>query len=858
MTLRNLHNRHAREHPLFVFRSIGKFANGLLPQDLKVDPRLKLLQEPGVRIRKDAIYRIIWVFPRERLEQVVAFADALQAWLADPCNHFQVISCGPPQAADLELLRREAPLDISCSELCLDFHTPFKHSPRHSPPSAHEQLWRLDPSRLRDWFTSSAARLLGEATPEPPELPDLRILSWFWDFQRFGHLPKSPNGSPRENVMGFTGPLYLRGPWPEWEPWLRLASEFLVGGGTTCGQGAFHLRQHRTFFDRLLPDLTRYEAAWHRHVEEDDRDEEASHALTDPKELAAELAGELTAGCHRPRPARIFDIPKPKGGFRRIALLADRDAIVQRALHEILCPVLDRALEPASIGFRPGKSVGSARDLVAKALIAGCDHVVESDLADFFDEIPWDGLEHALERQLPLADVQTRAALMAIARTPLLNHSRPIPGRDRGILQGSPLSPLLANLFLDDLDEKMLAAGHHFIRYGDDFVILTSGAAAASAVLEELRNHVTKLGLSLKEEKTAIREVALGFRFLGMELGGEAGADLIERSALRRPVIIRSQYGFAGVDHDALIVKKDQKILARVPLARVGQLIFHGNFALSTRLLGICSKRRIPVTLCSAAGHHENTLRPDSREHYALIGRHAAAHAGLDPAGRLAIATLAILAKLHNHGMWLSSLPQPVARQAAAEIRRILQRMKTSQPANADALFGHEGIGAHTAFQAINTLVIDETFRSRCRKPHDKPDAWNALLDFGYSQLFSHLNVLVRAEGLNPYLGFLHSPDDRFESLVADLQEPFRPRIDRWAVRTVNLGTLRPDQLDSDGETWRIHYEAYPALLESFARELQTRHAGDAGTFADLILGQVLVIREWAEQDRHPRFYQQS
>ncbi len=850
LTLRNTRNTWAREHPLFVMRAVLFCARGLLPEDGRPAFFLRPAHPFGARIRKGARYRLDLLFPRAAPEEIHPLRDALRAHLADPRHNFALEQCGAPEERSLATLRSETPLDPENEELCLDFHAPLSFAPRD-----RARPWLLEAEALADLLGRLATRVTGEDAPPPPVPEGLTLLSWFWRFERHSHRPRSPGGSRREDLSGMTGPLYLRGPWAAWEPWLRLAAEFPLGRGVSRGQGACELRQDRAFFDRELAHSARYRAAWEQCVADTDRAEPFTHALADPEALAAELARELAAGTYRPAPARRFEIPKKDGASRPISLLTPRDTVAQRALHELLGPVLDRALEEASVGFRRGRSVATARRLIAEALREGCDHVVESDIEDFFDQIPWEGLDRALDRVLPRADRATRAALAAVARAPWADPlGRPRP-RDRGLLPGSPLSPLLANLFLDPLDEQMLARGLRFVRFADDFVILTRGEEAARRALDTVRELVGALGLSLQEEKTAIRRVALGFRFLGMNLGGEAGESMVERTALRRPVFIRSPFGFAGLDHDALLVRRGGEIIARVPLARVGQIVIQGSFSLSTRLLEACSRRGIPVSLCTPTGHHRNTFRPDSRRYFARLGRHAAARARLTPAEALAVAADAVRAKLRNQLRWLGAQPGPEFRRLAALLHERLAALSAAE--SPEALRGVEGAAARAVFAAVNSLLHVPEFRSAARVPHAKPDRWNALLDFGYTQLFTHLNVLTRNEGLNPYLGFLHSPDDRFESLVADLQEPFRPRVDRWAVRSVNLGAVTAEDFEPHprGGGWRLRFAAYPKLLESFATELDRRYADEPGTLLELLTGQVLLVRSWAEEGAPLRFW---
>ena len=844
--LRNRCNTAAKQHPLFVLRGLLYSARGTLADDDRAEFSFRVANSTGARVRSGAEYPFDLLFQESDTRQAERYGEALRVWTADPVHHFECESIGAVERRDLATLRAERPLDPTAREVCLDFHTPLSFSPVDKTKPGMLTLTQLAGMLERRFHALSGK------TCRLPE-GGLTLLSHFLgDFANHQH---RKDGGVNEFLSGVSGPLFLRGEWERWEPWLRLASEWLIGGGTTKGQGAFRLATHRPVLDQLVTRPEIYQLAWETYVEETDHDENFTHVMRDAADLGGEIAKAVAEGNWETQPARIFSIPKTSGGSRSICLLDPRDALVHRVLHQVLSPALDSLMDDASNGFRAGRSVETARKGVLAALHEGMDHVVESDLADFFDSIPWDGMEAAWDAVLPASDAQTRAILSQVLRTAVERQPGHTIRRARGLLQGSPLSPLLANLYLRPFDAALREAGFHLVRYADDFVVLTRGREQAEAALALIRAEAMALGLELKEDKTAIRAASLGFRFLGHDLGGDFEDAVIERTALRRAVVFRNCYAFVGIDHGAVILKKDRHVLAHIPLERIGQLIFHGSFTVSTVLLSVCASRGIPVTLCSPVGNHLHTYAPLSRVFHETLGRHSAAYHRLSKRARLAVAASAVQAKLRHHAAWLGDLPDTSAREAAGSILKEAGRLPSA--GSVEALRGMEGVAARTAFRAVNDLLHVPEFHSTHRLPHDKPDRWNALLDFGYSQLFSHLNALVRTEGLNPFLGFLHSPGDRFESLVADLQEPFRARIDRWAVRAVNLGTALPDDFEAtpDGSRWTLRRETYPKLIENFARELDRRFAVDRGTLHQLIHAQVLVVRAWVDQGDDLRFW---
>lgn len=861
LRLRNVRNDYAKEHPVFVIRALLLYAQHGVSQELRGDWRFSLRHLPGERIKKNALYTLDWLFPFATEEQARAYARALERYLGtDGGRNFVLEGAIMPQRRDMQTLQQKPLLYPSANEICLDFFTPMAFSPSDSKRS-----WMLTAEQLRGYLHALTHRVAAPLSlPEPPVIEDLELLCWCWEFESHRRTPRSMQGSHSERRVpasgekrteilgGMTGPLYLRGHWQAWEPWLRLAAEFGVGKRSSLGQGACALTPVRSTLDRQIGCHTRYLKAWEEYADGLEREDTLVHALADREEHCQEWARSIAAGTWQPLPATECLIPKKDHSFRRICLLSDRDQIIHRTLLTLLDPVIDRALEQASIGYRKGRSVEDAKRAVQEAMAAGCDHVVESDVQDCFDSLPWATMEAAIARVIPLADVKTREVLAKIIRTPVQRDGREVP-RSAGILQGSALSPLLANVFLDPLDEAVARRGWHFVRYGDDFILLTCGEEEARRALEFLRETLAAMGLTMKAEKTGIRPVLHGFRFLGMQLGGDLSETFLETTALRRPVIIRTPYCFAGLDHDCLHIKKDKTLLDRIPLLRISQLIFHGTVSFSSKLVEACARRDIPITLCTAAGHHIHTITPDGRSHMERRARHHTAYETIGPQSRLELARQAVAAKCAHHLQWLATHPAQESRQTASFLRHHLRSILVAD--DLDRLRGLEGTAASAVFPTLRSLILKPDFHSQARVPFHKPDRWNCLLDFAYSQCFAHLNALCRSSGLNPYLGFLHSPQDRFESLVADLQEPFRPRMDRWAIRCINLGIVQAADFSEEQGKWRLVSEAYPKLLESFAKECNTRFGADHATLGEFLHAQVRVFCDWADHGTFPRFW---
>lgn len=219
--------------------------------------------------------------------------------------------------------------------------------------------------------------------------------------------------------------------------------------------------------------------------------------------LLDELAADLAAGRYRPLPGRRVWIPKPGSvGQRPLAIPAVRDRIVQTAAKIVLEPIFEADFRPCSHGFRPGRSVHDALQVLIDEAWRGRRWVVETDIASCFEAIPHDRLMTAVERRV--SDGAVLGLLRAFLRAGVMEDGlvrRPITGTP----QGGVISPLLANVYLHALDVAWEAdARGVLVRYADDLVVMCRTEAEATAALGRLRAILADLGLAPNEAKTRI------------------------------------------------------------------------------------------------------------------------------------------------------------------------------------------------------------------------------------------------------------------------------------------------------------------------------------------------------------------
>lgn len=224
------------------------------------------------------------------------------------------------------------------------------------------------------------------------------------------------------------------------------------------------------------------------------------------------LEDRLLRRVYHPFPLLRLSIPKPTSGMRHLSIPTVRDRVVQTAVDLVTRDLFEKEFEDCSYAYRCGRSVRSAIHRIRELRAQGYGWVVDADIDAFFDNIPHERMIERL-RRLPL-DPYVVALFEKWVRMEVYDGQR-IRSLTKGIPQGSVTSPMLANLFLDELDESLALFGQVLVRYGDDFVILCKTPEAAAEALELTDYLLSQLELHLNREKTRLTSFDQGFKFLG-------------------------------------------------------------------------------------------------------------------------------------------------------------------------------------------------------------------------------------------------------------------------------------------------------------------------------------------------------
>src|ERR1700675_4911543 len=241
------------------------------------------------------------------------------------------------------------------------------------------------------------------------------------------------------------------------------------------------------------------------------------------------IRSQLLSGTYQPQPVKRVEIPKPDGGIRKLGVPCVVDRLIQQALLQVLQERWDPTFSKHSYGFRPGRSAHQAVAQAQRYIAAGYNVVVDLDLEKFFDRVNHDSLMARVAARV--TDKRVLKLIRAFLNAGVMEDGlvRPV---DEGTPQGGPLSPILSNLVLDDLDKEMARRGHRFCRYADDCNIYVRSRRAGDRVMASVSRFLTqKLRLTVNEAKSAVARPEER-KFLGFSISNDGSERRIAPKAL--------------------------------------------------------------------------------------------------------------------------------------------------------------------------------------------------------------------------------------------------------------------------------------------------------------------------------------
>jgi CRISPR-associated protein Cas1 len=570
----------------------------------------------------------------------------------------------------------------------------------------------------------------------------------------------------------------------------------------------------------------------------------------------AKLSADLREGKYRPGPLRRVEIPKSSGGLRRLSIPCVVDRVAQSAVAQRLSAVLETEFEEASFGYRPGRGVADALRLVEELRRDGFVWTLDADIDDYFDSVPIDRAMDRLHRSISESPLTELIGLW-------LEHGATL---GRGLPQGSPLSPLLANLYLDDLDEAFDRRGLRIVRYADDFLVFAKDRAGIEQARGEVAKLLAQIGLTLDPKKTAIRSYDDSLKFLGRvfvrawvlqsddaedplaeALSAVARSDREEQKAADALRMEEEGMADAGYDRglrllhvrgrgrrlglrnlsfsvraaaDEAITGEGEEIAA-IHASRIDRIELGPEVEADLSVLKHALHESIPVAFVDWRGETLGQLTSSLTQR---AGRHLAqARISLDEAKALVLARLIVEGRIANQRSLLRRLNhrrglEPVQRTCIT-LNGLERRARHA--ASLDLLRGFEGAATKVYWRAWAALLL-HGFHLPQRLRRASADPVNIALDTAAGLLLRDMGAIVLSAGLHPGFGVLHATADYRDACVYDLVEEFRAGMVESVVLTA-LNGRRISQQDftpADGG-WRMNREAGDALIRAYEERAQ-------------------------------------
>lgn len=549
----------------------------------------------------------------------------------------------------------------------------------------------------------------------------------------------------------------------------------------------------------------------------------------------ARLNANLAWGAYEPDDLTEVTLDRPGKAPRVLHIPTVRDRIVARAILDVVSPIMDPLLGPASYAYRPGLGVIDAVQEVARLRDEGLRWVVRTDVNDCFPSVP---VDLARRRFGALADDSDllRVVDLLLARP----YRSPRRGRRvmRGLPQGCPLSPLLANLVLVDLDAALMDEGFSPVRYADDVAIPVESESDGWEALRCASGAVRRLGMELGEEDTTLVTFEDGFTFLGEDFGPRYPPVLATarvEDPERKVLYVGTQGGRVRTAQGRLIVETaDAEQILDAPTSHVRRVVAFGSVGVSAGVRSWAMKTGVDVVFASRRGAYQGTLVSSAAGVRAERVRAQLAF-GATPQS-LELGRSLIEAKVRKQIVVLQRLGRrehgDQVREATRSMNLLLRMIPDAQSDN--EIMGLEGAAAAAYFPAFGALFPAELqFQHRTRQP--PLDVANSALSFLYTILLGECVTALHATGLDPTFGVLHADQGQRPSLALDVLEELRPFIvDQVVLTAARRGQLQAVHGRSEPGRAGVYLnkKGRSAIVSAYEHRMLTRTAGAIPDFS--------------------------
>lgn len=508
---------------------------------------------------------------------------------------------------------------------------------------------------------------------------------------------------------------------------------------------------------------------------------------------------ELFEASYEPGIVSKKEIVSAKGKRREIVIINSIDRLLQRAVMQIIAPHFEKAFSDSSMAYREGKGTLKAAETVANYIEDGKLWVAEIDVSNYFDSIKTDRLQKKISAIIQNVSVLN---LINIFLKCKVENDGEIDIAQEGILQGSPLSPLLANLYLNDFDHILESNGISFIRYGDDINLYALTYEEANMYRDKAVDLLCDEGLSVNNAKGGIF-LAKNRQCLGYELHEHKGKVRVNKAVSKNRQIYNKWQGSSirrinqeyHIVNEGVLTKKDFTILFEneegkhyLPSEAVNGLNIYSNITIMGTFLEYANKVGLKISFIDTKGEKIGSFIPQAvRKSYLteveqiLLLKNDQEH-------------LKLAKKLENANIFnLRAVLRYYARRGHGSLieqtidHLTCQLGKVNEAKDINSLMMCEAQARQKYYQCFNEILQGNEFEFSVRSRRPPLDALNAMISFGNTLLYQRIANMINMTSLDIRFGLVHNSAKRTESLNLDIADLFKPIIvDRTIFTLVN------------------------------------------------------------------------
>lgn len=532
------------------------------------------------------------------------------------------------------------------------------------------------------------------------------------------------------------------------------------------------------------------------------------HDLEDYWDLNGEkILNEIQRGRYKPQLIHEKVIVRADGKHRSISLLSSVDRLLLRVLQQNLQEAFEKDFSKYSFAYQSGKGVIDAVKCAAAYIQSGKEYVVEIDIKDFFDNIDQEILMEILYRFIK--DEKLCILLEQFIKCQIEMDFR-IEKKRRGILQGSSISPVLSNLYLNEFDCWMEQQKYTFVRFADDICVYVSSMQEGNQVLDKITRKLEEYKLEINSRKQGIYP-AISRYYLGYCFEKRKNEILIKKSQKKQQYLynkwntntlekIGHNYHIInnGIlsrrDYTLLFENPEKKIY--IPVETTNAINIYSNVEISSNVLEVLSNKRLDLNIFNKYGVYQGSFYSvNQRNRMNCLLKQVEIYQNKDK--RLEYAKKMDMASIHNIRCNIRYYQKKKASSVLQDLIQILgANIKEMNESNdIDKLLLIEARARQKYYQSLNEILGDPKFCFRLRTRRPPKDEINALISFGNVYLYQKLSQIIHGTAVDIRISFVHSALKRYENLNLDIADIFKPIIvDRVIFRMINKKMISADE----------------------------------------------------------------